>query len=830
MEASRYIHSLREQFAITKTDKLTHNLSLVCVKLFRHKLYREITSPAYTRSDITFQDIMLSHQTFNRRFGYKHVDNLPYLHAVPKCHKIPKKLRFLAGISSSQVANPDPIQNINQNNNPNQNINQNINQNQQEDGLLGPVRAIWNRPTHKPKGSTTLASTKLSKYLRDVMKILELKDQAYYTMSGYRRYWIKLDGNTVFQDIKSNIALYRNKHPRTHDFTTMYTQLDHNRIRNNVLAAVNEAIEFKNRIANQHDHRLPTLPAYLVIQNHVNFIVDNSYIQNNDLLIHQTMGLPMGTNSAPESANLTLYYDEARYMDSLIERANNGDLETKALAKNLSFTSRFIDDMLTWNCLPPPENIYNLHYTDQTNEDGSVYFLGATIAHHPLTGNIYISVYDKSALWNFPVIKYPHADSNVPPHQIQGVIFSQLLSYRRICSTIHAFKKATTALIEHLLLRQHTVDCILKGWYKYLHKYRREPRTKALNPWFHKMLTWCHHHRRREREYYRPIRQQPFPNLQNNLNEDQVVNENPIVDENLAVNEYLAEQLIHQFEEMNNNPEIEPLSPLMPENQDVINNFDNLSPTQQDALTLDNLFQNQDFEPNLNDLLNPDIPIDNFFQNQDFEPNLNNFYEVNDPIDDIQLDLAELYHANLDIALIVENPLHLNPNNFNDDFVEPHPEIINTAVTINAPFERHQRLIITEPIQEELLMHAHHPNAPEHRDPHINLPSLMELCNRALNDENLEYVHGFIRKVLKNQGRRIHYPDPLQTPKQCPLCKQVFNTKQGFSKHQTFQNSKFGCYAVTRLQHYLRNQYNYPHHFDDNIIPPHQLGENEFRL
>ena len=50
----------------------------------------------------------------------------------------------------------------------------------------------------------------------------------------------------------------------------------------------------------------------------------------------------MGTNSAPEIANLTLYPDEKAFVEQLIEQ----DLRL-AQRHNLNF--RLIDDVLTWD-------------------------------------------------------------------------------------------------------------------------------------------------------------------------------------------------------------------------------------------------------------------------------------------------------------------------------------------------------------------------------------------------------------------------------------------------------------------------------------------------
>jgi len=48
-------------------------------------------------------------------------------------------------------------------------------------------------------------------------------------------------------------------------------------------------------------------------------VVQNTYLDNNDATLkHQSIGITMGTNAAPELANLTLYVDEALLIDQLI--------------------------------------------------------------------------------------------------------------------------------------------------------------------------------------------------------------------------------------------------------------------------------------------------------------------------------------------------------------------------------------------------------------------------------------------------------------------------------------------------------------------------------
>ena len=78
-------------------DKLSHNLALICKKLYLHKLHKEIHSDAYATALEDRSIILSRHKIFNSKYNYKNVDNLPYLYGVPKMHKNPKSLRMIAG-------------------------------------------------------------------------------------------------------------------------------------------------------------------------------------------------------------------------------------------------------------------------------------------------------------------------------------------------------------------------------------------------------------------------------------------------------------------------------------------------------------------------------------------------------------------------------------------------------------------------------------------------------------------------------------------------------------------------------------------------------------
>ena len=70
--------------------------------------------------------------------------------------------------------------------------------------------------------------------------------------------------------------------------------------------------------------------------------------------IGQTIGIPMGTDCAPQLANLFLFHYEYSYMKGLMR-------DNLCIAKRFSDTVRYIDDLLTLNNNSFEEEIINIY-------------------------------------------------------------------------------------------------------------------------------------------------------------------------------------------------------------------------------------------------------------------------------------------------------------------------------------------------------------------------------------------------------------------------------------------------------------------------------------
>ena len=73
-----------------------------------------------------------------------------------------------------------------------------------------------------------------------------------------------------------------------------------------------------------------------------NYLIDNVYIKLGSKVYRQTVGIPMGTDCAPQLANLFLFHYEYSYMKILMKK-------NLCVAKKFNDTIRYIDDLLTVN-------------------------------------------------------------------------------------------------------------------------------------------------------------------------------------------------------------------------------------------------------------------------------------------------------------------------------------------------------------------------------------------------------------------------------------------------------------------------------------------------
>ena len=257
----------------------------------------------------------------------------------------------------------------------------------------------------------------------------------------------------------------------TFDFKTLYTSIPHDKlktalatlIRSTFRSRKKEFITVKGRIATLCDSRNSgfTLSIQQLI-NSINHIIDQNFIIYKGEVFRQCIGIPMGTNCAPDLANLFLHHYEQNYIDQLIRTDNT------QFAQALANMFRYQDDMIVFN----DDNYFEQHWRDiypeemvleKTSTDNHCTFLD--LATHIQHNQMTYKSYDKRNDFNFDIINYPDLNSNVPRNPSYGVFTSQLVRFCDINYERDDFLSDLRTLIQKLV-KQNFEPTVLKAKFK----------------------------------------------------------------------------------------------------------------------------------------------------------------------------------------------------------------------------------------------------------------------------------------------------------------------------------------------------------------------------
>ena len=151
----------------------------------------------------------------------------------------------------------------------------------------------------------------------------------------------------------------------TYDFSTLYTTLPHNLIKEKLLDLIERTFykkegklylacnDKKAFFTSANHYRGYHLWSCQNVCDALSFLLDNIYIRFGTKLYRQIVGIPMGTNCAPLVADLFLFCYERDFMKDL-SSDNQADV-----IKAFNSTSRYLDDLL---------NIDNPYFEGMVNQ------------------------------------------------------------------------------------------------------------------------------------------------------------------------------------------------------------------------------------------------------------------------------------------------------------------------------------------------------------------------------------------------------------------------------------------------------------------------------
>ena len=327
--------------------------------------------------------------------------------------------------------------------------------------------------------SSSCTTTELSKLLTSCLTAIKSHQSKYcetvYERSGINLFWSIKNSGEVLDKLRSRG--FRATRLSTYDFSTLYTTLPHNLIKDKLIDLIESTFKRVNipylacnerkAFFTSEIRKNYTLWSCQKVCDALVFLLDNIYIRFGTKLYKQIIGIPMGTNCAPLVADLFLFCYERDFMMSL-SADRDGDI-----IEAFNSTSRYLDDLLNI------DNIYfdnmfkqiypsELQLNKANSSDTDAPFLDLHLKI--IDGIVSSKIYDKRDDFDFDIVNFPFLDGDVPRATSYGVYISQLIRFARVCSHADDFNSRNKNLTAKLLNQGYRYHKLRKSFSKF---YRR---------------------------------------------------------------------------------------------------------------------------------------------------------------------------------------------------------------------------------------------------------------------------------------------------------------------------------------------------------------------
>ena len=468
------LKKLQDTFVILNVDKSSHDFGFICKHKYQSALVSRLTDgDCFTRvldpPAVVLQRICTTTRTLN----LPGPPTFPYLYSTLKLHKSTPKFRYISGVSKKNVVSG-------------------LTDSQSTDYMNFSASVLTN------------AQSDLCGCLKSILNGLQVIDNDQAKSTGIRMFWVIQSSDTAALFLKKHARIVSGLHMRTYDFTTMYDKLEHSDIQTELHHAIDEVFDFYgdgSSLVRDKSTKKPTCTAKqrgfhfkattdastkathtIYTKQDVKFLVtfclNNAFILQGDTLFQQIRGIPMGANASPDMANIFCHMKEKSYMQDLV---NRGDID---MARRLSFTLRYIDDILCFGCTPPPSDVYRMEYSCTNLAPGDTVYLGMRIRQEQDVDSkecyLRLAVYDKSRMFPFTPLTFPPVYSTAPASFASSILIGACVRSCRICNNIFDLKRELTNVCAKLIARNHPLKILKRGFHKFVSDYFPEERFQNI--------------------------------------------------------------------------------------------------------------------------------------------------------------------------------------------------------------------------------------------------------------------------------------------------------------------------------------------------------------
>ena len=422
--ALEYLAELHNNFVIVPIDKAANNISIICKRFYVTRLLKEVGAlgdpdPTYEIQNINLSEIVNEDIILCERYGMKLEESqktLPIMYWTPKMHYTPSRARFIV---SSAKCSTKPISKV----------------------VSNAFKLIFNQ-------------------------IENFHDKSKF-YKNVNRFWVINNSRPLIEKLEIINTRKKAKEISTFDFSTLYTKLPHN----DLLRVLNEHIDFafdggsKNYLGytdskvfwKKKPSRKKTI-SRSQLKSLVRHLITQTYFIVGNLVIRQSIGIPMGIDPAPFWANLYLHFYEHKFITNLMAH-------DKIRARKFFNAMRFIDDECNINDQGEFSRSFGEIYPEELQLKCEHQGLHATFLELDIqiVDDIFIyKLFDKRDGFPFSIVRMPDLSGNLPSFIFYGSIMSEFLRIARCTKLISDFLPRAKSLVDRMVSQGGNKPLVLK--------------------------------------------------------------------------------------------------------------------------------------------------------------------------------------------------------------------------------------------------------------------------------------------------------------------------------------------------------------------------------
>ena len=320
--------------------------------------------------------------------------------------------------------------------------------------------------------SSAKCSTKpISRVVSNAFKLIFNQIQNFHHMSqfykNYNRFWVINNSKPLIERLDVINTRKKAEDISTFDFSTLYTKLPHN----DLLRVLNIHIDFAfdggtSKYLGYSDNKVfwkrkpvkkRTISRFQ-LKALVKHLITRTYFVVGNLVIRQSIGIPMGIDPAPFCANLYLHHYEHEFITGLMRT-------DKRRARKFLNAFRFIDDECNLNDHGEFARSFKEIYPEELHLKCEHQGTKATFLdlHVQIIDRIYVyKLFDKRDDFPFSIVRMPDLSGNLPAFIFYGSIMSEFLRIARCTRLVEDFIPRAKMLCERMVSQGGSKNVVLK--------------------------------------------------------------------------------------------------------------------------------------------------------------------------------------------------------------------------------------------------------------------------------------------------------------------------------------------------------------------------------